>query len=149
MSEQLSRSHLLPPSNDIMPSIAVHSNRQPPVCNASRGPITRLSIIIPTYNESATIGTVLTRINEVILIGNIEKEVNVVDDCSKDPTEQIVDSFIGSNRELSIQHLKYLKHEKNLGKGAAVQTDIAHATGEFLLFQDADLECDPGGITRY
>ena len=105
--------------------------------------IKRLSIIIPAYNEAKTIATVLDRINEVKLIGDIEKEVIIVNDCSKDNTEQIVQGYT-SSRDLTIKYLKYTRHEINQGKGAAIHTGIALATGEYLLIQDADLEYDPG-----
>jgi glycosyltransferase involved in cell wall biosynthesis len=86
----------------------------------------------------------LDRINEVKLISNIEKEVIIVNDCSKDNTEEIVQAYISHNTELTIKYLKYTKHERNQGKGAAIHTGIALATGEYLLVQDADLEYDPG-----
>lgn len=104
-------------------------------------PIKRLSIIIPAYNEEKTIVEILHRINEVKLINNIEKEVIVVNDCSKDNTEQAVREYTVSS---GIQYLKYVNHSANQGKGAAIHTGIAHATGEYLLIQDADLEYDPG-----
>lgn len=144
MSEKLSPSQPLPHFHDITLNSLQNTNHQASERNLSRGPITRLSIIIPTYNESATIGTVLQRINEVKLINNIEKEVIIVDDFSQDATELTVQNFFDGNIELSIKHLKYLKHDWNMAKGAAVQTGIAQATGEFLLIQDADLEYDPG-----
>lgn len=106
-------------------------------------PLKRLSIIIPAYNEAKTISTVLDRINEVKLFNNIEKEVIIVNDCSKDDTEEVVQQYISNNNELSIKYLKYTKHEINQGKGAAIHTGIALATGEYLLVQDADLEYDP------
>jgi glycosyltransferase involved in cell wall biosynthesis len=107
-------------------------------------PIKRLSIIIPAYNEENTIATVLDKINEVKLIGNIEKEVIVINDCSKDRTEEVVQEYISTNTDFSINYFKYIKHEKNQGKGAAIHTGIANSTGEYLLVQDADLEYDPG-----
>jgi len=107
-------------------------------------PIKKLSIIIPAYNEENTIATVLNRINEVKLIGHIEKEVIIVNDCSKDRTEEVIHAYISTNTELSINYLKYIKHETNQGKGAAIHTGIGLATGEYLLIQDADLEYDPG-----
>ncbi|AEV98734.1 glycosyl transferase [Niastella koreensis] len=106
--------------------------------------ISKLSIIIPAYNEGKTIATILDRINEVKLISNIEKEVIIVDDCSKDNTELAVREYMTSNTELTIAYFKYLRHEINQGKGAAIHTGISEATGEYLLVQDADLEYDPG-----
>jgi glycosyltransferase involved in cell wall biosynthesis len=112
--------------------------------NRSDKAIRRLSIIIPAYNEEKTITTILDRINEVKLIGGIEKEVIVVNDCSKDSTEDVVHSYISNNATLTINYFKYIRHDVNQGKGAAIHTGIAHATGEYLLVQDADLEYDPG-----
>jgi glycosyltransferase involved in cell wall biosynthesis len=106
--------------------------------------INRLSIIIPVYNEEKTIALILDRINEVKLIRNIEKEVIIVNDCSYDNTEQTIQNYVSHNSHLTINYFKYLKHEKNLGKGAAIHTGISEATGEYLLIQDADLEYDPG-----
>jgi glycosyltransferase involved in cell wall biosynthesis len=106
--------------------------------------IKRLSIIIPAYNEEKTIAIILNRINEVKLIRNIEKEVIIVNDCSTDNTEQIIQNYISNNRHLTINYFKYLKHKKKQGKGAAIHTGISEATGEYLLVQDADQEYDPG-----
>lgn len=106
--------------------------------------INRLSIIIPAYNEEKTIVTILDRINEVKLIKNIEKEVIIVNDCSTDHTESVIQHYIGHHDNLTISYFKYFKHEVNQGKGAAIHTGIAQATGEYLLVQDADLEYDPG-----
>src|SRR4051812_44648818 len=72
-------------------------------------PIKRLSIIIPAYNEENTIGTVLDKINEVKLISNIEKEVIVVNDCSKDSTEQAIQEYVLNNTNFSISYFKYIK----------------------------------------
>jgi len=105
--------------------------------------INRLSIIIPAYNEETTITILLARIYEVKLLNNIEKEVIIVDDCSMDATERTVQDYISNNRELKINY-KYIRHDRNLGKGAAIHTGIANVTGQCLLIQDADLEYDPG-----
>jgi len=102
--------------------------------------IKKLSIIIPAYNEEKTIGVILDGIKQVNLIGSIEKEVIIVNDCSRDGTEEAVFRYSMYNPDLTI---KYLKHEENQGKGAAIHTGIAHAIGEYLLVQDADLEYDP------
>jgi len=113
---------------------------------AEKGPtsIKRLSIIIPAYNEENTIGKILDRINEVKLIRNIEKEVIVVNDCSKDNTEGALLNYMNNTPNLTINYFKYIKHNINQGKGASIHTGIAQATGDYLLVQDADLEYDPG-----
>ena len=112
--------------------------------SANNVAITRLSIIIPAYNEEKTIALILDRINDVKLIHNIEKEVIVVNDCSSDNTEAVVQHYMANTQELTINYFKYIKHDVNQGKGAAIHTGIAEATGEYLLVQDADLEYDPG-----
>lgn len=103
-------------------------------------PAHKLSIIIPAYNEEKTIGTVLEKIRQVRLIGRMDKEIIIVDDCSQDRTVIIINEFIAQCPELSIT---YHYHPLNKGKGAAIQTGILHATGDYLLIQDADLEYDP------
>lgn len=100
----------------------------------------KLSIIIPAYNEEKTIHQILDRINSVELINNIDKEIIIVNDCSKDNTENIVLEYINKNKPLNI---KYFKHEINKGKGAAIQTGISKVTGEVFIIQDADLEYNP------
>ena len=87
---------------------------------------------------------ILDRINEVKLIRNIEKEVIIVNDCSSDNTEAVIQSYISSTSNHTINYFKYIKHDVNQGKGAAIHTGIAQATGDYLLVQDADLEYDPG-----
>lgn len=102
--------------------------------------INTLSIVIPAYNEGPTIHRILDRVKAVKLIQNIEKEVIIVNDCSKDNTEEAILKYKSDNPELNIQ---YYKHEVNKGKGAALHTGILKARGEYLIIQDADLEYDP------
>ncbi len=102
--------------------------------------ITKLSIIIPAYNEERTIHLILDKIKAVTLANNIQKEIIITNDCSKDNTEGAILAYIAANPALEI---KYYKHEVNQGKGAALHTGISKATGEYLIIQDADLEYDP------
>lgn len=102
--------------------------------------IQKLSIVIPAYNEGKTIHLILDKIKQVILPNNISKEVIIVNDCSKDNTEEAILRYKEANPDLPIV---YLKHEVNQGKGAALHTGIKNATGEYLIIQDADLEYDP------
>lgn len=100
----------------------------------------KLSIVIPAYNEGATIHFILNKVKAVQLVNNIEKEVIIVNDCSKDNTEEAIQNYMAQNPDLNIQ---YYKHEINQGKGAALHTGISKATGEYVIIQDADLEYDP------
>ena len=94
-----------------------------------------LSVLIPIYNEEATILELLQRVREV----EIKKEVILVDDGSADGTRAILREQI----EGQFPDVKVIYHEVNRGKGAAIRTAIAHATGDYLIVQDADLEYDP------
>lgn len=100
----------------------------------------KLSIIVPAYNEGPTIHLILNKLKETILLNGIEKEVIIVNDCSKDNTEEVIKNYIVDNKDINIQ---YFKHEVNQGKGTALHTGIQKATGEYLIIQDADLEYDP------
>lgn len=100
----------------------------------------KLSIIIPIYNEAATIHLILDKIKNVSLPNNIEKEIIIVDDCSTDNSKTKIGVYIKSNTKLDI---KFYQHNKNKGKGAAIHTGISKATGDFTIIQDADLEYNP------
>jgi glycosyltransferase involved in cell wall biosynthesis len=102
--------------------------------------VTKLSIIIPAYNEAATIHFILDEIKNVSLLNQIEKEIVIVNDCSTDATESAIQAYMQANPHLNIS---YYKHEVNKGKGAALHTGIAKASGEVLIIQDADLEYEP------
>ncbi len=99
-----------------------------------------LSIVIPAYNEGRTIHNILNKVKAVELIGGIGKEVIIVNDCSKDNTEEAIMAYQTANPELPIS---YYKHPVNQGKGAALHTGIKMATGDYVIIQDADLEYDP------
>ena len=101
--------------------------------------MSKLSIIIPAFNEERTIHLILEKLSRVV-ISDLEKEIIIVNDCSRDNTEERIQRYINENRNLNIQ---YCKHEVNLGKGAAINTGIQKATGDFIIIQDADLEYDP------
>jgi glycosyltransferase involved in cell wall biosynthesis len=103
-------------------------------------PFNTLSIVIPAYNEGPTIHLILDRIAEVKLLNDIKKEIIIVNDCSKDNTEEAILNYIALHPNAGI---KYYKHEVNQGKGAALHTGISKATGDYTVIQDADLEYDP------
>ncbi len=100
----------------------------------------KLSIVVPAYNEENSIQRILNKILEVQLLQDIQKEIIVVNDCSKDNTEQKVREFQQQHPEAN---LVYKKHEVNKGKGAALRTGFQSATGDMVIVQDADLEYDP------
>ena len=98
-----------------------------------------VSIVIPAYNEEDTIEAIIRKVEAVPLDG-LRKEIVVVDDCSTDRTRERLELF-GSR-------IRLIRHPRNLGKGAAVRSGFAAATGDVLLIQDADLEYDPGDYPR-
>jgi glycosyltransferase involved in cell wall biosynthesis len=100
----------------------------------------KLSIVIPAYNEGPTIHHILDKVQKVELLNTIQKEIIIVNDCSKDNTEEAIKAYQSANPTMAVT---YYKHDVNQGKGAAIRTGIQKATGDWVIIQDADLEYDP------
>lgn len=104
-------------------------------------PVTKLSVLIPVYNEAMTLERLLRRVLEVEL--PCAREVVVVDDGSTDGSREILARFAQGHTEIQV-----ILHAQNQGKGAAIRTAIQHMTGDWAIIQDADLEYDPGEYVK-
>ncbi len=100
----------------------------------------KLSVIIPAYNERYTIAEILRRVKDAPIDADlhVEKEIIVVDDGSTDGTREILAHIAEEDPDILV-----LFHDRNQGKGAAIRTALRHATGDYVIIQDADLEYDP------
>ena len=99
---------------------------------------TKLSIIMPVYNEKDTLLKILKKV-ELVDIGDIEKEIIIIDDYSNDGTTQLLKT---------IKKHKVYFHSENKGKGAAIKLGLKKATGDLIIIQDADLEYDPNDYKK-
>ena len=99
--------------------------------------LSKISIIIPCYNEEKTIRQVIINAEKSLLNLNIDYEIVVVDDCSNDASSKKLLELKNENK------IKLFTHSQNLGKGAAIATGLKYINGEIILIQDADLEYDP------
>ena len=95
----------------------------------------KLSIIIPVYNEEKTILEILEKVKKVYL-GEVKKEIIIVDDCSKDNSWKII-------KNIKDENIKKIKHNVNKGKGGAIKTALKEVTGDYIIIQDGDLEYNP------
>jgi glycosyltransferase involved in cell wall biosynthesis len=98
----------------------------------------RLSIVIPVYNERETLFEIIRRVLDAPV--EIEREIVLVDDCSRDGTQELYPQL---DAKFPNAKIRLVKHAVNQGKGAALRTGFAHASGDIILVQDADLEYDP------
>jgi glycosyltransferase involved in cell wall biosynthesis/phospholipid N-methyltransferase len=103
-----------------------------------------LSILIPLYNEETYIATLLDRVMAAPLPEGLDREICIVDDCSRDLSYEIVADYAARYPDI----VRLGRHEVNRGKGMAIRSALAMATGEFCVFQDADLEYDPRELAR-
>ncbi len=99
----------------------------------------KLSILIPVYNEEKTIERLLKKVNDISIL-DVEKEIIVIDDGSTDRTSKLIEKLHKEGKIILI------KHDRNQGKGAAIRSGLNHATGDYTIIQDADLEYDPADI---
>ncbi len=93
----------------------------------------KLSVIVPVYNEENTLSQILNKVLKV----NIEKEIIIVDDYSKDDSRSKIQEYTKHS------NVKAVFHERNYGKGKAIRSGIEHVTGDIVIIQDADLEYEP------
>ncbi|HYP05029.1 MAG TPA: glycosyltransferase [Bryobacteraceae bacterium] len=103
----------------------------------------KLSILVPVFNERAVVERSLALVLAAPLPEDMGRELIIVDDCSTDGTSAILDRIAAGD-----ERIRLVRHPANKGKGAAVRTAIQHATGDFALVQDADLEYDPSEYPR-
>jgi len=112
------------------------------VCANEGDTVTKLSIVIPCFNEEKTLHKCIERVSE-IADSSLSLEIIIVDDCSSDSSFSIAEELQKNNPKIQV-----FRHDKNQGKGAALRTGFQKATGDFIAVQDADLEYDPKDLKR-
>ena len=103
-----------------------------------------LSVVVPVYNEEATLHQLVDRVRSV----PIRKEILLVDDCSQDGTPAVLSSLESSGNDDPLNRILVFRHDRNLGKGAALKTAFQAVSGDVVIIQDADLEYDPAEYPR-
>jgi len=103
-----------------------------------------LSVVIPVYNERATLLALVDRVRSV----PIRKQIILIDDGSQDGTRDMLRALEANPNEDALNSIKVVFHEQNRGKGAALRTGFQHATGQYVIVQDADMEYDPAEFPR-
>ena len=107
--------------------------------------ISKLSIIIPVFNEQQTIHQLLEKITDLSLVNNIKKQIIVINDASTDSSKDEITQFIQNHPTINIV---FIDHSSNKGKGGAVKSGIEKAIGEYSVIQDADLELNPSELNK-
>jgi len=106
----------------------------------------KLTIIIPVYNEAATINELLHKVDAITLDKGIKKQIIIVNDFSKDNSKDEIEKFISETKNK--ESIVFIDHKNNIGKGGAIKSALQKANGDYTVIQDADLELNPNEINN-